>query len=32
MYACEECGYAGVLIIELDEDPDAKAGAKKGTG
>jgi predicted nucleic acid-binding Zn ribbon protein len=30
MYACEECGYAGVLVMELDEDPDA-TGAKEGT-
>ena len=29
MYACEECGYAGTLVVELEED--AKTGAKKGT-
>ena len=30
VYSCGECGYAGVLVIELDEDPALKERAKKG--
>jgi hypothetical protein len=29
MYECEECGYTGVLVIELDEDLDTKTEGKK---